>query len=128
MGGLGGGGKGGKGELFAGGEDGGGNFGNGEFRVDEFEIDSEWVIAGDGDDGEIARMGDVELPGRVASQGGFAVGSVVEEDRFRGGAGVAAEELAEGGAAGDETGLVFLENEMGGAVAFGGREERGEGV
>ena len=124
------------GELGVGGESGesGELVGSEEFRgyvaagedgVDEFEVDADWGVVGDGDGGEVAGVGDVEMPAGV-DEGGLALGLVAEGDFIRRDGGVAAEEETEGCAAGDETGLIFFEREAVGAVAFGGGEDAAE--
>ena len=92
----------------------------GKIGVDEFDVDAEGVVAGDGDGGQVAGMGEIELPAADPGEGGFAPGFVSEGDFIRRRARITAQEEAQAGAAGNETSLVFLELEAAGALAFGG--------
>ena len=120
------GGEGGEVADFVWAEDVGGDVVAGEAGVDELEINAYGVLAGDDDGGEIAGVGDVELPAGGGGERGLALGLVAEGDFLRRKAGVGGEEETEAGAAGDEAGVVFLEGETGGAVLLGRGEEGGE--
>ena len=76
-------------------EDVGSYVGAGEVGVDAFEIDADGIVAGDGDGGQVAGVGDVELPTGDARESGLAVGFVAEDDFVRWDGDVAAEEEAE---------------------------------
>ncbi len=85
-----------------------------------FHVDADGTVAGDGDEGEVAGVGEVELePGVVGGgEGGFAVG-IGREGQFPGGkVEVAAEDVAHCAVGGDEALAVFGEAEAGGAGAL----------
>jgi len=92
--------------------------------TDELDVDAETAVRGKGEEGEAARVRDVEVDGRVASGGGdrgFAPFGVMELD-FVGRCGeVLAEELAEDGTRGDVGVAVAMESEaVGSGVLVGG--------
>ncbi len=85
-----------------------------------FHVDADRMVAGHGDEGEVAGVGEVKLePGVVGrGEGGFAVGSGRESQLAGGKVQVAAEDVAQCAVGGDEAFAVFGEAEACGAGAL----------
>lgn len=96
--------------------------------ADEFDVDAEAAVGGEGEKGKAARVGDVEMDGRIAGGGtglgeaGFAAVGVVELDVFGRRGEVLAEEIAEGGTGSDVGVAVAVEGEAFGAGMLVGGE------
>jgi len=104
--------------------------------TNEFDVYAEASVRREREQSEAARVGDVEVDGRIAggwSQTGFAAIGVVEFDLVRRRGEVLAEEFAEDGAGSDIGVAIAVEGEAVGARVFVGREggfpsDRGEAL
>ena len=95
-----------------------------------FDVDTDGVVAGYGDEGEVAGVGEVELEPGVVGRGerGFAVG-VGREDQLGGGkVQVTAEDIAHCAVGDDEAFAVLGEAEACGAGVLGGRKRVGKAL
>ena len=103
---------------FVAGEDIGGYVVAWKIGIDQFDVDAERVMAGDRNGGEIAGVGDIELPISHAGEGRLSLRLVAEENFFRRRADVPAQEEAQASPAGNEAGLVFFKGKPSGAFAL----------